>query len=106
MLTSVNSINKFTADSSLPMASVEIKTKKWNSVFQTPAGSEANYIKKNRCGELKVIQLLIMKCYHDLFFWNIMWSNVLVAKHVAFALNKESKERQPYFAHRFTWRKK
>ena len=73
----------------MPMASVEIKTKKWNSVFQTPAGSEANYIKKNGSGELKVIQLLIMKCYHDnyLFFWNIMWSNILVVKHVAFALN-------------------
>ena len=35
-----------------------------------------------------------------------MWSNILVVKHVAFALNKESKERQPYFAHCFTWRKK
>ena len=82
------------------MASVEIKTKKWNSVFQTPAGSEANYIKKNQSGELKVIQLLIMKCYHDmnnifLFFWNIMWSNILVVKHVAFALNKESKNANP-----------
>ena len=52
----------------MPMASVEIKTKKWNSVFQTPAGSEANYIKKNRSDELKVIQLLIMKCYHDICF--------------------------------------
>ena len=71
MLTSVNSIEKFTADSSVPMASVEIKTKKWNSVFQTPAGSEANYIKKNRSGELKVIQLLIMKCYHDICFSGI-----------------------------------
>ena len=68
LLTSVNSINKFTADSSVPMASVEIKTKKWNSVFQTPAGSEANYIKKNRSDELKVIQLLIMKRYHDICF--------------------------------------
>ena len=54
----------------MPMASVEIKTKKWNSVFQTPAGSEANYIKKNR-SELKVIQLLIMKCYHDICFSGI-----------------------------------
>ena len=35
-----------------------------------------------------------------------MWSNILVVKHVAFSLNKESKECQPYFAHRFTWRKK
>ena len=52
----------------MPMASVEIKTKKWNSVFQTPAGSEANFIKKNRSCELKVIQLLIMKCYHDICF--------------------------------------
>ena len=50
------------------MASVEIKTKKWNSVFHTPAGSEANYIKKNRSDELKVIQLLIMKRYHDICF--------------------------------------
>ena len=55
----------------MPMASVEIKTKKWNSVFQTPAGSEANYIKKNGSGELKVIQLLIMKCYHDICFSGI-----------------------------------
>ena len=71
MLTSVNSINKFTTDSSVPMASVEIKTKKWNSVFQTPAGSEANYIKKNGSGELKVIQLLIIKCYQDICFSGI-----------------------------------
>ena len=55
----------------MPMASVEIKTKKWNSVFQTPAGSEANYIKKNRSGELKVIQPLIKKCYHDVCFSGI-----------------------------------
>ena len=41
-----------------------------------------------------------------LFFWNIMWSNILVVKHVAFALNKESRESQPYFAHHFTWREK
>ena len=52
----------------MPMASVEIKTKKWHSVFQTPAGSEANYIKKNRSGELKVIQPLIKKCYNDVCF--------------------------------------
>lgn len=71
LLTSVSSIKKFTADSSVPMASVEIKTKKWNSVFQTPAGSEANYIKKNRSGELKVIQPLIKKCYHDVCFSGI-----------------------------------
>ena len=68
LLTSVGSINKFTADSSVPVASVEIKTKKWNSAFQTSAGSEANYIKKNRSGELKVIQLLLMKRYHNICF--------------------------------------
>ena len=35
-----------------------------------------------------------------------MLSKILVVKHVAFALNKECKERQPYFAYWFTWRKK
>ena len=35
-----------------------------------------------------------------------MLSKILVVKHVACALNKVCKERQPYFAYRFTWRKK
>ena len=57
LLASVGTINKFTAECSVPMASVEIGTKKWNTVFKTPAGSDAAYMKKGKTGELQVLQL-------------------------------------------------
>ena len=39
------------------MASVEIGTKKWNTVFEIPAGSDAAHVKKGKTGELQVLKL-------------------------------------------------
>ena len=54
LLASVSKINKFNSESLAPMASVEIGTKKWNAVFETPAGSEATHVKKSKTNEPQV----------------------------------------------------
>ena len=59
MLTSVGKINKFHTESSVPMATVEIGTKRWNTVFETPAGREATHM-KDKTEELKVFKYCML----------------------------------------------
>ena len=54
LLTSVGRINKFSTESSVRMASVEIGTKRWNTVFETPAGSDTSHARKTNTEELQV----------------------------------------------------
>ena len=54
LFASVNKIDKFSSESLAPMASVNIGTKRWNAVFETPAGSDATHVKKNKTNEPQV----------------------------------------------------
>ncbi|KAJ7392629.1 von Willebrand factor A domain-containing protein 8 [Desmophyllum pertusum] len=53
--TSVGRITKFSTESSASMASVELTTGKWNTVFETRAGNEATHVKKNKTEELQFV---------------------------------------------------
>jgi len=52
--TSVGRINKISTESSVSKASVELVTGNWNTMFETHAGNDMSFIKKNKPDELQV----------------------------------------------------
>jgi len=57
MSKTVGRINKISTESSVSKASVELVTGKLNTMFETHAGNDMTFIKKNKPNELQV-QLL------------------------------------------------